>query len=61
MDGLEVKEEEEEEDLQLGQGDSDDEPQLGDSLEEKKLDQLAVEKTEQTSVDAKVCLGIVNS
>ncbi len=53
MDNLEVKEEEED-DLQLGQGDSDEEPQLGDSLEEKKLDQLAVEKTEQTYVDSKV-------
>ncbi len=53
--------EEEENDLQLGQGDSDEEPQLGVSLEGKKLDQFAFEKTEQTSVDAKVCLGIVNS
>ncbi len=53
MDNLEVKEEEED-DLQPGQGDSDEEPQLGDSLEGKKLDQFAVEKTEQTSVDAKV-------
>jgi hypothetical protein len=53
VDDLEVKEEEQD-DLQLGQGDSDEEPQQGDSLEEKKLHQLAVEKTEQTSVDAKV-------
>jgi hypothetical protein len=60
VDDLVVKEEEEN-DLQLGQGDSDEEPQLGVSLEGKKLDQFAFEKTEQTSVDAKVCLGIVNS
>jgi hypothetical protein len=54
VDDLQFKEEEED-DLQLGQVDSDEEPQLGDSLEEKKLDQLAVEKTEQTSsLDAKV-------
>ncbi len=53
MEDLEVKEEEED-DLQLGQGDSDEELQLGDSLEGKKLDQLAVEKTKQTSEDAKV-------
>jgi hypothetical protein len=52
VDNLEFKEEED--DLQLVQGDSDEDPQLGDSLEKTKLDQRTVEKKEQTSVDAKV-------
>ncbi len=62
MDDLEIKQEEYD-DLQLGQVDTDEEPQLGDSLGGKKLDQFAVEKTEQTSEDAKVIysLGAVNS
>jgi hypothetical protein len=62
VDDLEVKEEEED-DLQLRQVNSDEEPQLGYSIEEKKLNQLAVEKTEQTSVDAKVnySFGTVHS
>jgi hypothetical protein len=53
-----VVKEEEDDDLQLEQGDSDEEPQQGDSLEGKKLDQRAVEKTEQTSVDAKVITAL---